>query len=69
MKQVFQSNINCSSCERMVSNTLNEHPNIEKWSVNFDLPEKPLSIDGTIDTKELTTLLSELGFKIKPLKS
>lgn len=65
MKQTFQSNINCSSCERMVSNSLNKHPKIESWSVDFNLAHKPLTIIGTIDSKELSELLNDLGFEIK----
>lgn len=67
MTQIFKSNINCSSCERMVANTLNEHPNIDDWSVNFDSPEKILSIEGAIDAKELSDLLNDLGFEIKAI--
>lgn len=67
MKQVFQSNINCSSCERMVSQTLNENPHIKNWSVDLNHSEKRLSIEGTISKDELTTQLKALGFEIKAI--
>jgi copper chaperone len=43
----FKTNIKCSGCIATVTPFLNDLPEIEKWSVDTDNPEKVLTVEAS----------------------
>ncbi len=59
----FKTNINCGNCLRAVTPFLNSEPEIEKWQVDLEHPERILTVEGEVDASLVTDLLKEAGYK------
>ena len=60
----FATNINCRSCLRTVTPFLNEVEGIENWSVDVNVPEKVLTVDGAADEQTIIKAVEEAGFDV-----
>ena len=66
MKLKFKTNINCGNCVKSVSGFINEVKSIEAWSVDTDIPEKILTVDGeNITASSIIEVVEEAGFDIE----
>lgn len=67
-KQQFKTNINCGNCVRAVSGFLNEVPDLQKWEVDTNHPEKILTVEGVqLDLQAVVEAVQDAGFDIEPL--
>ncbi|HAQ66008.1 MAG TPA: hypothetical protein DCR43_09190 [Bacteroidales bacterium] len=58
----FKTNINCGNCLRSVTPFLNREPDIEKWQVDLEHPDRVLTVEGEMGSSLVTDLLKEAGF-------
>lgn len=64
-KLQFKTNINCGGCVKGVTPFLNEIKEIKKWSVDTDIPEKVLTIEGdSLDSQKIIEAVEDAGFDI-----
>lgn len=63
----FKTNINCGGCVRSVTGFINEVPGIESWSVDTNLPDKILTVEGEAAAAAITAAVQEAGFEIVAL--
>jgi copper chaperone len=64
----FKSNINCGSCVKAVTSTLNNSINLEKWSVDLQSENRVLTVQGPqLNEKAIVAELSEIGFDLELL--
>jgi copper chaperone len=69
-KLQFKTNINCGNCVRSVSGFLNDVPNIQKWEVDTDHPEKILTVEGEkVTMEEVVEAVEDAGFDIAIVES
>lgn len=65
----FKTNINCGSCIRSVTGFINEVKGIEHWEVDTDNPDKILTVQGQVSTREVMDAVEDAGFDIQPVAS
>jgi copper chaperone len=60
----FKTNIKCSGCIATVTPFLNEIPEIAKWEVDTDNPEKILTVEGSdeLDAETVVSKLEKAGY-------
>ena len=60
----FKTNIKCGGCVANVTPFLNEMPEIAKWSVDTDNPEKILTIEikDQLDAEKVIDTLEKAGY-------
>lgn len=60
----FKTNIKCSGCIAAVTPFLNELPEVTKWEVDTDNPEKILTIEGgdQLDAKTVVNTIEKAGY-------
>lgn len=65
----FKTNIKCGGCIAAVSPHLNNIPEIARWEVDTDNPEKILSIATTapLDPQRVISTLEKAGYVAKAL--
>jgi len=61
----FKTNINCGSCVRAVTSTMNDLQGIAHWSVDTNHPEKILTIQGDITIQSVIEAIQDIGFDIE----
>lgn len=62
--QIFNTNINCSSCVAKVTNTLNEVVGEGNWEVDINQATKPLTIKNhSVSSSEIIESIEKIGFK------
>ncbi len=62
--QVFNTNINCSSCVAKVTNTLNQIAGEGNWEVDINQPTKPLTIkNSNVSGNDIIQSIEKIGFK------
>ncbi|MES2655200.1 MAG: heavy-metal-associated domain-containing protein [Bacteroidota bacterium] len=62
--QIFNTNINCSSCVAKVTNTLNEVVGEGNWEVDTNQATKPLTIkNNSVSSNEIIESIEKIGFK------
>ena len=65
-KLKFETNINCESCVKAVSEFLNTVDEIDKWKVNTADAGKVLTVEGAVITAEMViAAVEQAGFTIK----
>lgn len=67
-KVIFKTNINCGSCIKKVTPTLNSLDNIDEWKVDTNHADKLLEV--TIDDENIEGIIKaiqEIGFNIIPI--
>ena len=67
-KFLFKTNINCSSCVKKVTPTLNELDNVDSWFVDTDHIDKVLTVE--LDDNDFNLVISAIvnaGFNIEKL--
>lgn len=66
----FKTDINCGACVRSVTGFLNDVPEITRWEVATDHPDKILTVAGDQVTAErVVAAVEEAGFSAEPLPS
>lgn len=60
----FKTNIKCGGCIATVTPFLNDLPEIEKWSVDTDNPEKVLTVeaDDQLTAEKIVKTLEKAGY-------
>lgn len=62
--QIFNTNINCSSCVAKVTNTLNEVAGEGNWEVDINQSTKPLTIkNSNVSGNDIIQSIEKIGFK------
>lgn len=59
----FNTNINCGSCIKAVTPTLNNEQAIASWQVDTANPNKVLTVTGDITEAQVLALVEDAGFK------
>lgn len=61
----FKTNIKCGGCIAAVTPHLNNIPEIDKWEVDTESPDKILTIEpgGDIGEQEVIQTLEKAGYK------
>lgn len=59
----FNTNINCGSCIRAVTPTLNGEKAIASWQVDTANPNKVLTVTGDVTEEQVLALVEDAGFK------
>jgi copper chaperone len=59
----FKTNIKCSGCVAKVTPFLNEALGNENWNVDYNNPEKILTVTGQKDTAKVIDALTKAGYK------
>jgi copper chaperone CopZ len=65
----FKTNINCNNCIRTVTNFLNAVEGVESWTVDTTVPDKILTVVGTITATQVMLAVEEAGFDIEQIES
>lgn len=60
----FNTNIKCAGCVATVTPFLNAEKHIEKWEVDVNQPNKPLTVQTDLDEKEVAKIVEKAGFKV-----
>lgn len=63
----FKTNINCTNCEARVKPFLDEAEGIKKWTVDFDNPDKILTVETEGSAEAVIEKVEEVGFQIEGL--
>jgi len=65
----FKTNIKCSGCIATVTPHLNTLPQVEKWDVDTQNPDKVLTIEGKpgIDADDVIETLGNAGYKAEQI--
>jgi copper chaperone len=63
----FNTNINCGSCIRAVTPTLNGEKAITSWQVDTASPNKVLTVTGDVTEEQVLALVEDAGFKAHKL--
>lgn len=68
-KLEFKTNIKCAGCIETVTPYLNQLPGLEKWEVNTQVPEKVLSVTGSLPDlqEQVIQVLKKAGYEAKPI--
>lgn len=63
----FKTNIKCSGCIAAVTPFLNDIPEIAKWEVDTENPEKILTVDANaeLDAETVISTLEKAGYVAK----
>ncbi len=71
MKSIqFSTNINCGSCVRAVTPTLNQLAGKGNWSVDTENPQKILTlIQDNLDENRVIQELKFLGYTANPIQA
>jgi copper chaperone len=59
----FKTNINCGSCIKAVTPTLNGEKAIQSWLVDTANPNKVLTVTGEVTAEQVLALVEDAGFK------
>ncbi len=63
--QKYKTNLNCGSCVAAVKPHLDSDPNISRWSVDTNDPNKVLTVEGkNVSVQTVERHVSEAGFKV-----
>ena len=60
----FKTNIKCGGCVATVTPFLNNIPEISKWEVDIDNPEKTLTVEANeqLDAETVVAALEKAGY-------
>lgn len=63
----FKTNIKCSGCIAAVTPFLNDIPEIAKWEVDTDNPDKILTVEASdnLDAETVVNTLEKAGYVAK----
>lgn len=59
----FKSNINCSNCEAKVKRVIDKQPEIHAWQVDFNHPDKILTVETELSPEQVSKTVLRAGFK------
>ncbi|MDR6785001.1 heavy-metal-associated domain-containing protein [Pedobacter africanus] len=65
----FKTNIKCSGCIAAVTPFLNELPEVTKWEVDTNNPDKILTIEGndSLDAETVVNTIEKAGYAAREL--
>ena len=64
----FKTTINCGSCIKAVTPTLNKEVGPNNWQVDTANPDKILTVtSGQVSVAQVLTAVEQAGFEITPL--
>ncbi len=65
----FKTNIKCSGCIAAVTPHLNNIPEIAKWEVDTENPDKILTVEpnGNLSEQEIIGTLEKAGYKAEKI--
>ncbi|MGB3799859.1 MAG: cation transporter [Lewinella sp.] len=67
----FKTNINCGSCVRGVTPSLDEHPGIKDWRVDLEHDDRILTVqtEDKLTEAEVAAAVADAGFEAQPVGS
>lgn len=68
MSLQFKTTINCGSCIKAVTPTLDQAQGIRSWSVDTEHPDKILTVDTDLSPAQVVALVEDAGFDAAPLE-
>ena len=63
MTRTFKTNLRCSACEESIRPLFDAEPGVERWNVDLDDPDKPLTIEGPVKASRVSELLQQAGYR------
>lgn len=63
----FKTNIKCTGCVAKVTPFLNEAIGDKNWQVDYNNPQKILSVETDIQADEIIKVVERAGFKAEKL--
>ncbi|MCZ8354718.1 MAG: cation transporter [Cyclobacteriaceae bacterium] len=63
----FKTNIKCTGCVAKVTPFLNEAIGDKNWQVDYNNPQKILSVETDIQVDEIIKVVERAGFKAEKL--
>ncbi|MDX5427736.1 MAG: hypothetical protein LPK79_06505 [Bacteroidota bacterium] len=63
----FKTTINCNNCLSKVTPTLNQLVGENKWKVDINDPNKPLTLEEPVEAEDVKKSLIRIGFVAEPL--
>ena len=65
----FRTNLQCGSCVRGVTPSLDEHRGIHNWQVDLDSDARILTVqaDDVLTEAEVAAAVADAGFEAKPV--
>jgi len=63
----FKTNIKCTGCVAKVTPFLNEAIGDKNWQVDYNNPQKILSVETDIQSDEIIKVVERAGFKAEKL--
>lgn len=64
----FKTTIKCSGCVAKATSVLNEELGVENWNVNYDDPQKVLTVKGEKDKLKVIQAVEKAGFKAEEIQ-
>ena len=58
----FNTNINCAGCVASITPHLNKVGEIEKWEVDTNKSNKPLTVQTDLNEKDVIQIIEKAGF-------
>ena len=65
----FKTNINCGSCVKAITPTLNGSAAIRHWQVDTAHPHKTLTATGDLNAAQVVELVEQAGFQAEPAQA
>ena len=65
----FSTNLQCGSCVRGVTPSLDEHRGIHRWQADLESDERILTVhtDNDLTEAEVAAAVADAGFEAKPV--
>ncbi len=60
----MSTNMHCSRCVAKIGELLNAEPQIHHWTADVSLPNKPITVHGSITEQEVVKLIEKAGFSV-----
>lgn len=59
----FNTNIKCGGCVAALSPALNGEKQIEKWEVDINVPNRPLTVTTDLTSAQVVELVQKAGYQ------
>ncbi len=60
----YRTNLRCAGCLAAIRPHLDALPGLKRWSVNVDLPDKPLTIEGEVQGDAVRAAMTRAGYEV-----
>jgi copper chaperone len=63
----FKTNIKCGGCIATVTPFLNDHKDINAWTVDTNTADKLLTVEGNVSAATVISTLEKAGYKAEEI--